>query len=245
MSAPSIDQDEIARFSTHAQDWWNPQGALKPLHKLNPTRLEYIRDSVCAHFKRDSGGRDAFKGLSILDVGCGGGLLCEPMARLGAHVTGLDASTEAIEAARQHAAQAKLKITYRSDSAENFASGKQKYDVITVLEILEHVADTGSLLQSVAHLLRPNGIVILSTLNRTPKSFLLGIVAAEYILRWVPRGTHKWRKFIRPSELAAHLRKAGLEPTAITGMVFDPLNDSFHLRKGTVGVNYLMTAIKA
>ena len=238
----SIDKDEIARFSSHAEEWWNPAGALKPLHKLNPTRLEYIRDTVCAYFKRPVGASDAFKGLSILDVGCGGGLLCEPMARLGGAVTGLDASQQGIEAAKAHAAQSGLKITYQNASAEDFARKGQQYDVITALEILEHVADIDSLLASIKTLLKPNGIVLLSTVNRTPKSFLMAIVAAEYILGWVPKGTHDWRKFIKPSELAGHLQQAGLDVSDITGMIYDPLNDCFHLKQGAVEVNYLMAA---
>ncbi|MGB9152775.1 MAG: bifunctional 2-polyprenyl-6-hydroxyphenol methylase/3-demethylubiquinol 3-O-methyltransferase UbiG [Alphaproteobacteria bacterium] len=240
----SIDKAEIARFSRYARDWWNPTGALQPLHKLNPARLEYIRDAVCAHYKLKTGGREALKGLSVLDIGCGGGLLCEPLARLGAHVTGLDASAEAIEAARIHARQSGLEIDYRYGSAEDFAHGRKKFDVVTALEIVEHVADIDSLLRSVADLVKPGGIVLLSTLNRNVKSYLLGIVAAEYLLRWVPRGTHDWRKFLRPSELAAHLEKAGLEMTDITGIVFDPFNDTFRLKREAVSVNYLMTAVK-
>ena len=242
--AASVDKEEIARFSSHASDWWNPEGALRPLHKLNRARLEYIRDRICDHFDRQSGQITPLKGLSVLDIGCGGGLLCEPMARLGATVVGLDASEEAIRVARAHSAQSELKLSYRAGSAEDFARGKQRFDVITALEILEHVADIDSLLQSAARLLKPNGLIILSTLNRTPKSFLLGVVAAEYILKWVPRGTHEWRKFIRPSELAAHLKKADLSVCDLTGLIYDPLNDRFHLEKGRVGVNYLMAAGK-
>jgi len=238
----SIDRAEIAHFSSLASDWWNAKGVMQPLHKLNPARLEYIRDAVCAHFNRKTGGRDALKGLSILDIGCGAGLLCEPLARLGGDMTGLDASAEGIEAARAHAALSGLKIHYICGSAEKLAQRGAKFDVITVLEILEHVADRDMLLDAAARLLKPNGIMILSTLNRTPKSFLLGIVAAEYLLKWVPRGTHDWRKFIRPSELAAQLDKAGLQTGDITGVVYDPLNDTFVLRRGEVGVNYLMTA---
>jgi 2-polyprenyl-6-hydroxyphenyl methylase/3-demethylubiquinone-9 3-methyltransferase len=244
LAMSSIDPDEIARFSRHAEDWWNPEGALKPLHKLNPVRLGYIRDTVCGHFKRVIGKRDAFKGLAILDIGCGGGLLCEPMARLGAKVTGLDASPDTIKAAKAHAEQAGLKVNYQAVSAEDFARGPQKFDVVTALEIVEHVSDIGSLLRAAATLLKPDGLIILSTVNRTVKSYLLGIVAAEYILRWVPAGTHDWNKFLKPSELAAHLQKAGLNVTDISGMIYDPLNDNFHLRKRQVGVNYLMTAVK-
>jgi 2-polyprenyl-6-hydroxyphenyl methylase/3-demethylubiquinone-9 3-methyltransferase len=241
-SAASIDQNEIDQFSRHAADWWNPDGALRPLHKLNPTRLKYIRDQVCGHYGLKAGAHDALKHLSILDIGCGGGLLCEPMARLGASVTGLDASGEAIEMARSHATQSGLKIDYRAGSAEDFARTGKKFDVVTALEILEHVADVDSLLRSVAALVKPGGIAIFSTVNRTAKSYLLGIVAAEYILKWVPRGTHDWRKFIRPSELSAHLAASGLTVSDIIGMIYDPLNDQFHLRSGAVTVNYLLTA---
>lgn len=235
----SVDKAEIAQFSAHAGDWWNPEGALRPLHKLNPARLEYIRDQAQAHFKRGS-----LKGLSVLDIGCGGGLLCEPLARLGASVTGLDASPEAINVAAMHARQSRLKINYVCGSAEDFARGKHRFDVITALEILEHVANIDSFLKSAARLLKPGGILILSTVNRNAKSFLLGIVAAEYILRWVPRGTHDWRKFIRPSELAAHLHKVDMEVADIIGMQYDALNDSFYLQRGTASVNYLMSAVK-
>jgi 2-polyprenyl-6-hydroxyphenyl methylase/3-demethylubiquinone-9 3-methyltransferase len=240
----SIDQDEIARFSSHAYDWWNPHGALGALHKINPARMEYIRDTVCGHFKRSSEKTAALKGLSALDIGCGGGLLCEPLARLGAAVTGLDASAETIKVAKAHAKKAGMKITYIAGCAEDFAQQEKQFDVITALEILEHVSDIGSMLRSAAALLKPDGIMILSTLNRTMKSYWLGIVAAEYILGWVPRGTHDWRKFIRPSELAAHLEKAGLGVTDFTGMIYDPLNDGFNLRHGAVGVNYLAAAVK-
>jgi 2-polyprenyl-6-hydroxyphenyl methylase/3-demethylubiquinone-9 3-methyltransferase len=240
----SIDPNEISRFSRHASDWWNPVGALRPLHKLNPARLEYIRDTVCLHFKRRIGVRDALKGLAVLDIGCGGGLLCEPLARMGAVVTGLDASAEAIDAAHAHATHSQLMINYQCGSAEAAAREKKKFDVVTVLEILEHVADVDSLLQAVAALLKPNGIVILSTVNRTPKSYLLGIGVAEYLLKWVPLGTHEWRKFIKPSELSTHLRSAGLDVSDITGVIYDPLNDTFHLRQGEVAVNYLMAAVK-
>jgi 2-polyprenyl-6-hydroxyphenyl methylase/3-demethylubiquinone-9 3-methyltransferase len=244
-TAASIDKEEIARFSSHAQEWWNPQGALRPLHKLNPARLAYIRDIVCEHFKRKAGETNILKNLTVLDIGCGGGLLCEPLARLGATVTGLDASSEAIEVARAHVAQTGLSVHYQVGSAETFARSGKKFDVITALEILEHVADIDSFLIGATRLLKPNGIIILSTLNRTPKSFFLGILAAEYILKWVPRGTHDWRKFIRPSELASHLLAVGMKVSDITGMTYDPLNDAFCLRKGDVSVNYLLAAVKA
>jgi 2-polyprenyl-6-hydroxyphenyl methylase/3-demethylubiquinone-9 3-methyltransferase len=241
-SAASIDPEEIARFSCHAQEWWNPTGALSPLHKLNPARLEYIEDRVRRHFRRGAVG--AFKGLSVLDIGCGGGLLCEPLARLGAKVTGLDAAEDTIKAAAAHARRQRIKIDYRLGSAEDLAAEKERFDVITALELVEHVADIGSLMRSAHKLLKPKGMVILSTVNRTVKSWLLGIVAAEYVLRLMPLGTHDWRKFLRPSELVAHLEKAGLSATDITGMIYDPLDDKFDLRQGRMGMNYLISAVK-
>jgi 2-polyprenyl-6-hydroxyphenyl methylase/3-demethylubiquinone-9 3-methyltransferase len=241
-ASSSIDTDEIARFSGASQDWWNPEGLWRPLHKLNPARIDYIRKTVCDHFKRPCEGAFPFKGLSVLDIGCGGGLLCEPLARLGAKVMGLDASAKAIEVARKHAAREKLKITYIDGSVEDFARSKEKFDVVLAMEILEHVSNVGSLLRSASALLKPDGILIVSTLNRTMKSYLLGIIAAEYVLGWVPEGMHDWNKFIRPSELEAHLRQAGMKLTDLTGMVYNPLSDSFSLRRGKVGVNYLATA---
>ncbi len=239
-ASPSIDQKEVARFSGQTQDWWNPEGAWSPLHKINPARLEYICKTVCSHFKK----KDPFKNISVLDIGCGGGLLSEPLARLGAKVSGLDASPKTLEAARKHAAKEKLKIAYIEGSVEDFAQGKQKYDVVLAMEILEHVADIPSFLKSAASLLKPNGILIVSTINRTTKSYLLGIVVAEYVLGWVPAGMHDWDKFIRPSELATHLQKAGLKLADLTGMVYSPLTREFSLRHGKVDVNYLASAVK-
>ncbi|MFA4995097.1 MAG: bifunctional 2-polyprenyl-6-hydroxyphenol methylase/3-demethylubiquinol 3-O-methyltransferase UbiG [Bdellovibrionales bacterium] len=259
-ASPSIDQKEVTHFSEQPQDWWNPDGAWSPLHKINPARCEYIRKTICDHFssprdivipakasiQRSASARrmTQFKNLSILDIGCGGGLLCEPLARLGAKVTGLDASPKTLEAARKHAKQEKLDIAYIDGSVEDYAQGKQKFDVVLAMEILEHVADIPSFLKSAASLLKPNGLLIVSTVNRTTKSYLLGIVVAEYILGWVPAGMHDWDKFIRPFELAAHLEKAGLKLIDLMGMVYNPLTGIFSLRQGKVGVNYLATAIK-
>jgi len=240
--AKSIASSEIAQFSRHAQDWWNPDGAFRPLHQLNPVRLEYVRDKACAHFGRKTG-RAALKDLKILDVGCGGGLLAEPMARLGGNVTGIDASKETIVCAARHAKEGDLAIDYRVSSVEELARKKIRYDLITALEVAEHVADMDSFVASLAMLLKPGGLLIMSTLNRTPQSFLLGIVAAEYILGWVPRGTHQWNKFIRPSELAEKLEAKNLCVDDLTGFVFNPLTGAFELRKGELGVNYLLTAV--
>lgn len=242
--AASIASDEINRFSEHAEDWWNPDGAFKPLHRLNPLRVGYVRDQACAHFGRKADSRHSLKDLRILDVGCGGGLLTEPLARLGGDVTGIDASAETIAVARRHAKAMHLAIDYRISSVEELAKKKDRYDLITALEIIEHVADVDSFMVALAKLLKPGGLLVMSTLNRTPKSFLLGIVAAEYVLGWIPRGTHDWKKFIRPSELVEQLEENNLKPTDLTGMIFNPLRGEFVLSKNDLDVNYLVTAIK-
>src|ERR1700733_14703632 len=228
--AASIAAEEIDRFSQHAEDWWNPDGAFRPLHRLNPVRLEYVRDRACAHFERMPKSRQPLKGLKILDVGCGGGLLAEPLARLGDDVTGIDASETTITAARKHAKTMGLDIDYRIAGAEDLAAKKMRYDLITALEVIQHVADTDSFLAALARLLKPGGLLVMSTLNRTPKSFLLGIVAAEYVLGWIPRGTHEWTKVIRPSELVRQLSQNGLEAFGLTGLIFNPLRGEFELR---------------
>jgi 2-polyprenyl-6-hydroxyphenyl methylase/3-demethylubiquinone-9 3-methyltransferase len=241
----TVADSEIAHFSRHAEEWWNPSGPLRSLHRLNPSRIAYVRDRILGHgFGQASSARQPLKGVALLDVGCGGGLLAEPLSRLGARVTGLDASPEAIAEARRHAKQTSAVVDYRVGSAEGLARGGARYDVITALEIVEHVADLDAFLAALAKLLKPGGLLILSTLNRTPKSFLLAIVAAEYVLRWVPRGTHRWDKFLRPSELVKKLETEGLTTTDLTGVVFNPLADEFILSKDNLGVNYLLTAAK-
>jgi 2-polyprenyl-6-hydroxyphenyl methylase/3-demethylubiquinone-9 3-methyltransferase len=243
-STASISTAEVSRFSEQSAEWWKPDGAFEPLHRLNPVRLTYVRDQVCQHFGLNNKPKQPLRGLQILDVGCGGGLLTEPLTRMGAIVRGLDASDAAIAEAKRHAAVMNLDIDYCCSSAEDMAQQKQRYDVITALEIAEHVADMDSFIASVAKLLKPNGKLVLSTLNRTAKSFMLGIIAAEYILQWVPRRTHSWKKFIRPSELARRCAQHGLQATNIMGMGFNPMSQQFELRQNDVGVNYLMTAIK-
>jgi 2-polyprenyl-6-hydroxyphenyl methylase/3-demethylubiquinone-9 3-methyltransferase len=244
-TAASIAPDEIAHFSQQAKDWWNPEGPFRPLHRLNPVRLGYVRDQACAHFNLSAKGRQALKGLSALDVGCGGGLVAEPLARMGAKVTGLDASQEAIETARRHGRMMGLAVDYRVGSVEELAKGKQRYDLITALEIIEHVADMDSFLGALTKLLKPGGLLVMSTLNRTPKSFLLGIIAAEYIFGWVPRGTHQWRKFVRPSELVQRLDRHGLQTTDLSGLVFNPLRNEFELSASDLAVNYMLAAKRA
>jgi len=237
----SVADDEITRFSEHAEDWWNPSGAFQPLHKLNPVRLAYVQDQISQHYDLNKKTRHPLQNLAILDVGCGGGLITEPLARLGATITGIDASAAAITEAKRHAKVTELSIHYKCTSAEDLAQESQRFDVITALEIAEHVEDMDSFVRALGRLLKPDGLLILSTLNRTIKSFFLGIVAAEYILNWVPRGTHNWQKFIRPSELVARLEKHRFHICDLTGLIFNPLTNEFILRHGDVDVNYLLT----
>jgi len=241
-SASTIATHEIEHFSAHAGDWWVEDGPLAPLHRLNPVRLGYIQNQACAHFKRV--GHTPFKGLSVLDVGCGGGLVTEPLARCGANVTGLDASKAAIKIARQHAKMVRLNIDYRQGGVEDLARGKERFDLIVALEIAEHVADIDSFMRDLTTLLQPGGLLIMSTLNRTPKSFLLGIIAAEYVLGWVPKGTHSWKKFLQPAELARQLEKYGAEITDMTGLVFNPISGEFQLQPRDLAVNYMLAAVK-
>lgn len=238
--AQSVDSKEIGHFSKDAARWWDEAGPFAPLHKLNPARLAYIKERICAAYGRDVKGFDSLKGLKILDIGCGGGLVCEPLARLGGDVIGIDADEQAIDVAREHAGD--LKIDYRAGAAEDVT---EKFDVVLALEIIEHVNAPAEFVKTCAKLVKPDGIIIFSTLNRTAKSFALGIMAAEYILRWVPRGTHNWKKFVRPSELANALRKAGLTPQDVRGLVYNPLKSDFSLSQHDIDVNYFITANKA
>lgn len=236
------DPKEIENFAKDSSHWWDEKGPFAPLHRLNPVRLSYIRAQIDAHFGLDHKALKPFTGLTLLDAGCGGGLICEPMARLGAAVTGVDADTNAIAVARAHADQAGLPITYTAGTTHDLRGA---FDVVLALEIAEHVPDLNAFVQSCVDLCKPGGLLIFSTLNRTPKSFALGIVAAEYILRWVPRGTHDWKKFIRPSELGKALSRAGATPGDMTGLVYDPLAEkNFRLSASDVSVNYFMIAVR-
>lgn len=235
--------DEVARFAAQAESWWDPDGPFKPLHRLNPTRLAFIRDHIAAHFGRDPLGEKPLKELDLLDVGCGGGLLCEPMSRLGARVFGIDAAPESIAVAGHHARQAGLVIEYRDALPEDLATGKRRFDVVLNMEVVEHVADLGIFLGACSTLVRPGGVMVLSTINRTVKSLALAKVAAEYVLRWVQPGTHDWRKFVRPSELTRGLDDHGMRVSDLKGMTYSPLSGAWRLGND-LSVNYLAFAVK-
>jgi 2-polyprenyl-6-hydroxyphenyl methylase/3-demethylubiquinone-9 3-methyltransferase len=237
----SVDEQEIAHFSKTADRWWDEHGPFAPLHKLNPARLGFIKHEICTHFGLDFSDLKALKGLDIVDIGCGGGLVCEPLVRLGANVTGIDADARAIAVAKDHAKQSGLSIQYDCKAGETIT---KKFDVVLALEIIEHVADPAEFVQTCANLVKPGGMVIFSTLNRTPKSYALGIVAAEHVLGWVPKGTHSWKKFVKPSELSRYCRHAGIAPTQIKGLVFNPLTGQFQMSASDVDVNYFLAAAK-
>jgi 2-polyprenyl-6-hydroxyphenyl methylase / 3-demethylubiquinone-9 3-methyltransferase len=233
--------DEIAKFSAIADEWWNPQGKFKPLHKFNPERIRYVRDRMAAHFNRDLSVDRPFQGLTLLDVGCGGGLIAEPLARLGFAVTGIDASEKNIGVARLHAAKSELSMTYECRTPEQLIDMPQRFDVVLALEVVEHVADVDVFLNAAGNLVTPGGALVAATLNRTLKSLAMAKIGAEYVLRWLPIGTHDWRKFVRPSELAAGLRASGLSIDEIKGMTYDVFRDAWKL-SDDLDVNYLMLA---
>jgi 2-polyprenyl-6-hydroxyphenyl methylase/3-demethylubiquinone-9 3-methyltransferase len=239
-AAKSIDPAEIAKFSAMAQAWWDPTGQFAPLHRLNPARLTYVRDSCAARFKREAKAARALSGLSLVDIGCGGGLLCEPLTRLGARVTGIDAGERNIAIARDHAVESELDIDYRQASAEALAEARERFDVVLSMEVVEHVADPHGFMAACAALVAPGGLLIVATLNRTAKSFAFAIVGAEYLLRWLPRGTHDWRRFLRPSELAAMVRPQGLVLGEAMGVVYSPLADAWRLSASDLDVNYML-----
>lgn len=243
-SASTIDAADVARFTAIAAEWWDESGKFAPLHRLNPARIGYLREQIIRHFSADGESATPFKNLSLLDVGCGGGLISEPMARLGATVTGLDAGDENIKTASLHAQQSGLTIDYQCSSAEALANSGQQFDVVLALEIIEHVADINLFYDALTALVKPGGLLILSTLNRTAKSYAMSIIGAEYILRWLPRGTHQWKQFIRPSEMAAALSRRGFAITDTSGLIFNPLRWDFGIHPTDLDVNYLMVAKK-
>ena len=240
----TIDPEEVAKFEAMAAEWWDPAGPFKPLHMLNPCRLDYINAQIAAEFDRDTGTRAPFSGLRMLDVGCGGGLLSEPLARLGADMMGVDAAAGNIPVAALHAAQSGLAIDYRHTTAEDMAAAGETFDVVLVMEVVEHVADPVVLLSACRQMLRPGGLLICSTLNRTPQSFAKAIVGAEYLMGWLPKGTHDWSKFITPDELSAALGTAGLDPVDAKGFVFNPVTWQWTLSERDLGVNYVTTSVK-
>lgn len=242
--ASTVDAAEVAKFEAMAAEWWDPQGKFKPLHMLNPCRLDYITGQIAAEFGRDLSAPRPFEGLRILDIGCGGGLLSEPMARLGADVVGADAAERNIPVARVHAAQSGLEIDYRHTTAEALAEAGEVFDVVLNMEVVEHVADPLAYLRACHDLMRPGALMICSTINRNPRSFAMAIVGAEYVMRWLPKGTHEWRKFITPDELFALLREAGLDPVDRKGFVFNPLGWSWSISARDLGVNYVTASIR-
>jgi len=240
----TIDADEIAKFAAMAEEWWDPDGKFRPLHRFNPIRIEFLRDRIAARFGRDPRSARPLAGLTILDVGCGGGLLCEPMARMGAAVTGIDAAERNPEIARTHAEAMGLEIDYRFATAADLANTGAVFDVVLNMEVIEHVADRQAFLDDCARLVRPGGLMFLATMNRTAKAYMLAIVGAEYVLRWLPRGTHDWRRFVKPSEMAAWLRHAGMSMTEVSGLAYDPLKGSWKLAPRDLDVNYIAVAEK-
>lgn len=237
----SIDAAEVERFSAIAADWWKTTGKFAPLHKFNPVRLGFIRDEAALRFGRDITKPRPFEGLRLLDIGCGGGLLCEPMTRLGFSVTGVDASERTIGAARAHAAEQGLEIDYRNTTAEALlAEGVAPFDVVLNMEVIEHVADPGAFLRDTVKLLKPGGLMILATLNRTPKALALAVVGAEYVLRWLPVGTHDWKKFLKPAEILGFLHGVPVSVEGPFGVAYNMLDGSWN-RSSDVDVNYMMT----
>jgi 2-polyprenyl-6-hydroxyphenyl methylase / 3-demethylubiquinone-9 3-methyltransferase len=239
----TVDAAEVERFSRLAAEWWNPRGKFKPLHKFNPVRLRYIRETVIERFGLDAKAAKPFTGLRFLDIGCGGGLLSEPMARLGAEVVGVDPSQTNIAVARLHAEQSGLSIDYRQGTAEMLAEAGERFDVVLNMEVVEHVADVPVYLSTCAEMVKPSGMMIVATINRTPKALMLAIIGAEYVLRWLPKGTHSYDKLVRPEEIRHPLEQGGLEIVETTGVFYNPIADEWRM-SGDTDVNYMMLATR-
>lgn len=243
-SETTVDPSEVAKFEAMAAEWWDPNGKFKPLHMLNPCRLDYITTQIAAEYNRDLGDERPFDGLRILDIGCGGGLLCEPMARLGATVIGVDAAERNIPVAQAHAAQSGLDIDYRFGTAEALAQAGEQFDVVLNMEVVEHVADPQAYTTACQQLLKPGGLMVCSTINRNAKSFAMAILGAEYVMRWLPKGTHEWSKFITPDELYTLIENAGLTPVDRKGFVFNPITWQWKLSDRDLSVNYVTASVK-
>lgn len=241
-SNTTVDPAEVEKFAALAAEWWDDDGPFKPLHRLNPVRLRFIRDRLAMRFGRDVQSERPLEGLRIVDIGCGGGLLAEPLTRLGASVTGIDATEKNIGIARIHAAETGLEIDYRVATAESLAGAGERFDAVLNMEVIEHVANVDMFLAATATLTKPDGVMFLATLNRTAKSYALAIIGAEYLLRWLPRGTHDWQRFVKPSELAAGLRAAGMNIAEMTGVVYNPFSDRWSLDSNDLAVNYMAVA---
>ena len=235
----TIDQDEVARFSAMAAEWWSPNGKFRPLHKFNPVRLTYIRDHVAAHFGRDPRSDKPLAGLRLLDIGCGGGLLSEPMARMGAEVLGADASRTNIEVATIHAEQSGVDVSYEAVTSEELAARGERFDIVLNMEVVEHVSDVDLFLTSCAEMVKPDGLMFVATINRTMKARALAIIGAEYVLRWLPRGTHQYEKLVRPEEIETPLNASGMHVIDRTGVFYNPLQDQWNLSRD-MDVNYMM-----
>ncbi|MFN3227436.1 MAG: bifunctional 2-polyprenyl-6-hydroxyphenol methylase/3-demethylubiquinol 3-O-methyltransferase UbiG [Hyphomicrobiales bacterium] len=240
----SIDPDEVARFSALAAEWWDPKGKFGVLHKFNPVRLAYIREKLCAHFGLDEKLAHPFKGLRILDIGCGGGLICEPMARLGATIVGVDASQKNINTASVHAREQGLAIDYRATTAEALRADGETFDVVLNMEVVEHVADVDSFVADCAAMVKPGGLMVIATINRTAKAFFMAIIGAERLLRWLPVGTHQYEKLVKPEELASALAPTGMAIIDKAGVAFNPLEDRWKRVPNDLDVNYMVLAAR-
>jgi 2-polyprenyl-6-hydroxyphenyl methylase / 3-demethylubiquinone-9 3-methyltransferase len=242
-AAPRVDEAEVDKFDRLATEWWDPKGKMKPLHKFNPVRMAYLRDTLAAHFGRDVRSSEPFEGLSLVDIGCGGGLLCEPMARLGFDVTGIDPARNNVDVARAHAQRTGVDVTYRKDTAEVLLEEPQRFDVVLIMEVVEHVPDVDAFVLTATQLVKPGGVLVAATINRTKRAFALAIVGAEYVLRWLPVGTHSWDKFVTPTELEDAIGAGDMQVFDRQGVVFNPLSDKWSLSRD-MAVNYMLAASK-
>ncbi|MEN5082392.1 bifunctional 2-polyprenyl-6-hydroxyphenol methylase/3-demethylubiquinol 3-O-methyltransferase UbiG [Bosea sp. TWI1241] len=239
----TIDPAEVARFDALARDWWDPKGPMAVLHRFNPARLGFVRDLACERFSRDAKAVRPLDGLTLVDIGCGGGVLSEPMTRLGARVTGLDPATTNVEVARAHARTAGLSVDYRSETIESVVAGGERFDIVLAMEVVEHVTDMRAFVDACCAAMKPGGLLVMATLNRTMKSYALAIVGAEYVLGWLPRGTHDWQKFVTPEELEEAIAANGRAVTAREGVSYNPLADRWS-RSADLDVNYMLAAVR-